>query len=65
MNKPKYKTGDRVTCKDSEELEQPMEIAGLNLWFQGPPYVYYVNAKHKKKGNILTITLTEGILLDA
>lgn len=59
----KFKIGDKVCCDDSEELEQPMEIIGRNLWFTNSEnVVYYVKGKHKKRGNELIVTLSEGIL---
>ena len=58
----RFKIGDLVTCLASEEIEQPMEIEGYNLWYSGEPYVYLVKGKHKKKGNYLTINLGDGIL---
>lgn len=58
----RFKIGDLITCSESEEIEQPMEIEGYNLWYSGEPYVYLVKGKHKKKGNYLTVNLTEGIL---
>jgi hypothetical protein len=62
----KYKPGDKVTCDLSEEIEQPMEIVGRNLWYTDPGIIiYYVKGKHKKRGNELTITLSEGVLKDA
>lgn len=61
MTDYKYKIGDLVYCRDSEELEQPMVVDGYNKWFTDVP-VYYVKAKHKKRGNELVVTLTEGIL---
>ena len=61
--KMKFNPGDKVTCKESEEIEQPMEIVGRNPWFTDPSLnVYYVKGRHKKRGNELTITLTEGIM---
>jgi hypothetical protein len=62
MSFPKYQKGDLVTCSESEEIEQPMIIEGRNLWFDGQTIVYYVKGKHKKKGNELTVSLTENIL---
>jgi len=60
--KYKYMIGDLVTCSESEEIEQPMVISGYNQWFDSETPVYYVKGKHKKKGNELTITLTEKII---
>lgn len=56
----KYKPGDLVSCRFSEEVIQPMEIAGRNLWFSDI-LVYYVKGKHKR-GNEVTICLTENCL---
>ena len=71
MNQPKYKKDDLVFCKDSEELEQPMRIAGLHSWCQ---YVvldngryswqYDVVGKHKRNGKDVTVCLAEGQLKD-
>lgn len=58
----KFKVGDLVTCSESYEIEQPMTIEGYNSWFVDGPTVYLVKGKHKKKGNWLTINLSEGIL---
>jgi len=59
----KYKIGDKVYCKHSEEIEQPMEIVGRNVWFTDPNVVvYYVKGKHRKKGNELIINLGEEVL---
>ena len=63
MKMPKFKNGDLVTCVASEEIEQPMTIVGRNLWYSDSNViVYLVEGKHKKKGNILTINLSEEIL---
>lgn len=65
MNRPLFKVGDRVLCKDSEELIQPLIVEGLNPWCcpldtpAGTLYIYYVRGTHRKKGNELTITLIE------
>jgi hypothetical protein len=69
MNQPKYKKDDLVFCKDSEELEQPMRIAGLHSWCQ---YVvldngrnlwqYDVVGKHKRNGKDVTVCLSESQL---
>lgn len=56
----KFKIGDKVCCNDSEEIEQPMEIVGRNLWYTNPDIViYYVKGRHKKKGNELIVNLSE------
>jgi len=63
MQQPKFKAGDLVTCVASEEIEQPMTIIGRNLWYSDSNViVYLVEGVHKKKGNKLTINLSEGIL---
>jgi len=58
----KFKIGDTVICNESQEIEQPMIIEGYNLWYDSATPVYLVKGKHKKKGNELTINLSEGIL---
>ena len=63
MRQPKFKKDDLVTCVASEEIEQPMKIVGRNLWYtDSNVIVYLVEGKHKKKGNTLTINLSEEIL---
>lgn len=60
---PKYNPGDKVYCKESHEINQPMEIVGLNRWFDSSmnPIVYYVKGTHKR-GSEIIVTLTENIL---
>lgn len=60
---PRFKPGDVVTCSECHELQQPLTVVGLNPWYDShrPPYVYHVKGVHKR-GNELTISLTEGIL---
>ena len=69
MNRPLYKQDDLVTCADSEELVQPLKVLGLHPWggelkrVDGSIlFVYSVVGVHKKKGNTLTVTLSENQL---
>jgi len=69
MNNPKYKSGDLVYCKDSEELEQPMSVTGLHSWCQKVTldngrnlWQYDVVGKHKRSGKDITVCLSESQL---
>lgn len=66
MNRPLYKQDDLVVCADSEELVQPLKVTGLHSWggqlkrVDGSNlFVYSVIGVHRKKGNTLTVTLSE------
>jgi len=66
MNHPLYKPDDLVTCTDSEELVQPLRVVCLHPWggqlkrVDGSNlFVYSVLGVHRKKGNTLTVTLSE------
>lgn len=66
---PKFKTGDKVTCSESFEVQQPMEIAGVDRWFDSGmmmrgemQYVYVVKGTHNRKGTPLTIRIEESLL---
>jgi hypothetical protein len=68
VNNPKFKSGDIVYSKVSEEIEQPMRIEGFDPWCKSVEkdgrniYFYHVLGKHKKRGNELTVTLSESLL---
>lgn len=65
MIHPKFKAGDRVVSSISPEVNQPMEIVGIDRWFDQAKMdqiIYIVKGTHAKRGNELTVRLTENWL---
>ena len=59
-----FKAGDLVSVKYSEELEMPCKVEGPGDWLSVVDkndgtkiYMYKVVGKHKKRGNMVTVTV--------
>lgn len=64
-----FKTGDLVSVKYAEELEMPCRVDGPADWCHtidgkdgNTIYMYKVIGKHKKRGNMVTVTVGHGQL---
>jgi len=66
MNQPLFKSGEIVSCKESESLYPPLLIGSLNPWREKDVdaegkriYTYRVAGINRKGGEITTVNLFE------
>lgn len=64
----KYNVGDLVNVKWCYELDMPCRVEGLPDWMREirdsdkTIYLYNVTGKHNKRGNMVTVRVSEGQL---